>query len=227
MKTLFLAMILVLGTLLLGVPGAGAQTINFDTVSSGTPIDTVYPGLTFSCTYSPNPSVCSLGGGHVYAVNSVQAFNSPNIVSTYVNPGGIYGQQDNITGAIEVAFATPQSIVSIEAYPFLAPEGLGPNGYAYIQAYTSTFVPLGEVNDNTLNAYNPLSISSAGNISYVVIGDVQGNNTLSLFDNLCYSTSSTGCSANNGGGGPAATPEPATLVLWALGMAAIVLKLKV
>jgi hypothetical protein len=221
MKKTLLVVTTCLAISLLGAVGARADTvITFDDVASGAVINSQYAGVTFSCTYSPNPLVCNNGGGNVYAVANAGAFSAPNIVSTFLT--GFQGQQDNLVGAILVHFATPQSAVSIQAFEFQAAEALGTPGFAYIQAYDSSVNFLGEVDDSSaLGVYSTLRISKvAGNISNVVIGDVQGANTLSFFDNLCYSADATGCST--GGTQPPPMPEPGTLVLLGAGLGLVV-----
>jgi hypothetical protein len=68
----------------------------------------------------------------------------------------------------------------------------------------------------TVTGYSQLTLSGNNNIGWVEIGDVQNDNTVSYFDNLCYSTSTTGCST---GGGTNSVPEPGTLVLTTIGLA--------
>lgn len=216
MKKIVLATTICLAVFL-GAAGARADTlINFDNVTNGTIINTAYAGVTFSCHGAACPS------GNVYARSAVGAFSSPNVVSTEPNPIVPF-QQDASTGAIEVAFATPQSAVSIEAEPTLMPEGFGTSGYAYLQAYDSSLHLLGQVNDSTLNVYSLLSESFAGDISYLLIGETTGNfPTIALFDNLCYSTDTTGCGAG-GGGGSTSTPEPGSFLLLGTGLVVLVL----
>lgn len=209
--------------LILAVAGTALAdtTINFDGVADGTIINSTYPGVTFSCFGAACPS------SNIFARSiGASAFSSPNVVSTL--SAGIPGVQDSVTGAIEVSFATPQSAVSIENFLFLAPEGLGSAGFGYFQAYDSGLNLLQEVDNSTLGAWTNLTISQSG-ISFLLLGDVGGGqNYISYFDNLCYSTDSTGCSTgggnNNGGGGNTGVPEPSTLLLSALGLGGLALK---
>jgi hypothetical protein len=107
--------------------------------------------------------------------------------------------------------------VSIQALPSLSPEGFGTPGYAYLQAYDSNFNLLGQVEDNTLDVFNPLSLNSPNKISYLLIGDVMGNfPTYSLFDDLCYSTDNGSCPGINPTP-PSAVPEPNSFGLLILG----------
>lgn len=218
--------------LLLGTAGAWANTINFDNVADGTVIDASYSGVTFSCFSSVN--ACNgANSGSVYARSSLAATSASNIVSTVQT--GVAGTQDSTTGAIEVHFDTAQSVVSIDDILFQAPEGLGTAGYGYLRAFDSSLNFLGEAdsayggNSANLGVSKTLSLTFAGNISYLLLGDIQGSNIISAFDNLCYSTDATGCvagSGNNGGGntggGGTGVPEPGTWFLLAPGLAALV-----
>jgi hypothetical protein len=212
-----------LSALLLFVAGSALAdtTINFDGVADGTIINSTFAGVTFNCFGAACPS------SNIFARSiGASAFSSPNVVSTL--SAGIPGVQDSVTGAIEVSFATPQSAVSIENFLFLAPEGLGTTGFGYFQAYDSSLHLLTEIDNSTLGSWTNLTISQSG-ISHLLLGDVGGGqNYISYFDNLCYSTDSTGCSVggngNNGGGGNTGVPEPSTLFLSALGLGGLALK---
>jgi PEP-CTERM motif-containing protein len=210
-----------LSALLLFVAGTALAdtTINFDDVADGTNINTNYPGVTFSCFGTACPS------SNIFARSvGASAFSPSNVVSTL--SAGIPGVQDTVTGAIEVHFATPQSAVSIENFLFLAPEGLGSAGEGYFQAYDSSLHLLQEIDNTALGAWSNLTISQSG-ISYLLMGDVGGGqNYISYFDNLCYSTDSTGCSTGSTGGpgGTSGVPEPSTLLLSALGLGGLALK---
>lgn len=220
MRRTLRAAALCLGMSLLGTAGAWADTlINFDNVTDGTVINNLYSGVTFSCFSSLTPSACP--SANVYARSSPGfAFSGNNVVST--EPTGILpDQQDPASGAIEVQFATAQSAVSIEAMPLLLPEGFGTPGIAYLQAYDSSLHLLGEVDSTTVGSYNLLSLAFAGDISYLLIGETQGNfPTVALFDDLCYSSSATGCSVGGGGGTPP-VPEPTTVGLLGAGLAGV------
>jgi hypothetical protein len=212
-----------LSALLLFVVGTAFAdtTINFDGVADGTNINTTYPGVTFSCFGAACPS------SNIFARSvGASAFSPSNVVSTL--SAGIPGVQDSVAGAIEVSFATPQSAVSIENFLFTAAEGLGTPGKGYFQAYDSSLHLLQEIDNTALGAWSNLTISQSG-ISFLLMGDVGGGqNYISYFDNLCYSTDSTGCSTggsgNPGGGGNTGVPEPSTLLLSALGLGGLALK---
>ena len=211
--------------------------INFDNVADGTNIDNAYAGVTFSCFSSVNACPGQSNTGDVFARSSLAASSPSNIISTLQT--GVPGTQDSTTGAILVHFATAQSAVSIDDILFQAPEGLGSAGYGYLEAFDSSmnFITGSLVQDlysgnaANLNVTKTLSFSSAaGNISYLLLGDVQGSNIISAFDNLCYSSDSTGCttggSGNNGSGGTG-VPEPASITMLGAGAVAIVLRRRI
>lgn len=220
---------------LLGTAGARADTIlNFDNVANATNIDSAYAGVTFSCFSTVNACNGTSNTGDVFARSFSAAPSPPNIIATFAN--GVPGTQDSTTGAIEVHFATAQSAVSIDDYLFQAPEGLGTAGYGYLEAFDSSKNFLGLVQDlyggnaANLDVTKTLTFSSAaGNISYLLLGDIQGANIISAFDNLCYSSSAGGCvsggSGNNGGGGSVPESGP-TAAMLASCAAALVLKLR-
>jgi hypothetical protein len=216
MKKTLLVVTTCLTISLLGAVGARADTvINFDGVPDGTIINNTYPGVTFSCNIAGGG--CPDATGNVYArSNTGLAFSSPNVMSTLAS--GVPGQQDVLDGAIEVAFSTPQSAVSIEALPFKTPEGFGTPGFSYLIAYDSLFNQIGTIQEtSTTEVYQLLSLSSAsGNISFLLLGDVKGAfPTFTAWDNLCYSADATGCSA---GGTTPPVPEPNTLLLLGAGL---------
>lgn len=199
---------------------AADTIINFDNVANGTNINTAYSGVTFSCFSSVNACPGGLNTGDVFARAFLFAPSAPNVVSTLQT--GVPGTQDSTTGAIKVAFATPQSAVSIDDYLLQAPEGLGSAGFGYLRAFDSSLNFLGEVDDiyggipGNLNVTKTLSFSSSGNISFLLLGDVQGSNIISEFDNLCYSTDVNGCVG--GGTGTPPVPEPASITLIGAGL---------
>src|SRR5690348_12436777 len=95
-------------------------------------------------------------------------------------------------------------------------------------AFDSSLNFLGRVDDvyggnpANLGVTKTLSFASAsGNISYLLLGDIQGANIISAFDNLCDSTDAGGCVSGGNNGGPG-VPEPGSLFLLASGLATLV-----
>jgi hypothetical protein len=234
-----------LSAMLLFVTGTALAdtTITFDGLADGTVINNQYAGVTLQCFVGGGG--CPTGANVYARTEGVGfAFSGANVVST--EPLGIWPlQQDPATGAIEVLFSTPQSAASIEAMPFTLPEGFGTPGYSYLQAYSksgSTFNFLGASYDSTLNQYSLLNVNtsqwaSGTLIDALLIGQVEGGfPTAALFDNLCYSDVATGCNSGSGGpgpfpapppgtpGAPVTAPEPGTILLSGLGLAAFALK---
>lgn len=225
MRKILVATALCLTLALLAVGGARADSfINFDDVANGTVINTHYAGVTFTCNVAGGG--CPDATGNVYAGFNNDALSPTNVLTSIFVPSAVEqgAQTDTTSGAIIVAFSTPQSAVSIEAFAFLSAEVFGTPGYAYMQVYNSSLTAISPyITDTAVSggAWSPLSFSSAaGNISYLLLGDVSNNNSATLWDNLCFSTSSTGC-AGSTGGGPTNTPEPASFALLGFGLLAL------
>jgi hypothetical protein len=179
-----------------GAPDAIGQVtlINFDDVSDGTAVDSVYAtrGVAFS-----NPI-----GGSVFARDgSGYAPSAPNVVSVFQT-----GLPDYLAlyGAVDATFSTQQSTVSIEARPVSTFEPLGtPYNRPFLEAYSgSTF--LGRVlyagplptNVREVGPTETLTFTSpAANITRVrfSVQQSQGGPRISgLFDNLRFSPCACG-----------------------------------
>ena len=132
---------------------------------------------------------------------------------------GAAGERVNLTGVIQANFTTAATSVSLDAFLLLAPEGFGSPGSAFLSAFDgATF--LGSVSTNLVETWQTLSLSFA-NITHVRFPSTVGNHpSYGIFDNLTFETGEvSGPGGGNGGGTP--VPEPASLLLAALGMAGV------
>lgn len=182
-----------------GLSGAEAAIIDFDSVVSGTVINSAFVGVQLS-----NPI-----GGDVYArEQSTFAPSLPNVASVVPPSGsGLPGQSvfaffDAMQGAVEARFATPQSTVSIDARPVSPLEFLGTlTNRPFLEAYDANGVllsralytgPLPTTAAFTVGPTETLTITSASNnIAYVRFSSQTSQSvirTFGLFDNLMFSS---------------------------------------
>jgi hypothetical protein len=200
---------LVLGVCLtvLATPrAASADTlINFDDVPVGTVVNTHYPGVDIS---SCGGFSCFFGSDDATTVATANAFSGPNALSVVEGGFGFT--------SIEFFFDAPQSVVTLQ--------GLGDPGLELVMNVDTTGNTGSQIVQPASGSYSLLSGSrSAGDIDAVVVyifGGITSSGT-GYFDNLCYSTSITGC-GNQVSSGPSATPEPDSLLLLTFGLLAIV-----
>jgi hypothetical protein len=194
--------------------GQATQTIDFDTVSSGTIVDTYYaPANVYYSTGQPvtftdvGGLLYHTGGGHVYAVADPESDSAPNAVSVWPgNPG--YPAGFNVQdGVIQATFSKPVSTVSIEVVAELdAAEDLGTTqNRPYLEAYDSAGTLItgefySQANVDQLSIYNTIGprqvltvTSSTANISYIwfsasynAANDGDTARVIGVFDNLQY-----------------------------------------
>ncbi|HUJ31487.1 MAG TPA: PEP-CTERM sorting domain-containing protein [Candidatus Acidoferrum sp.] len=179
---------------LLAVPRpASADTlINFDDVPGGTVVNTHYSGVTITCTAFS----CDLDNS-VYAVTTPNAFSGPNaLIST--------GEGLDMPGILFV-FDVPQAVVTIEG-------STNPDFTLGGAVYTNIDDVSGQITPSS-GSYSLFSVSSpSGSITAIAV-NANGPNLEAIgttyLDNLCFSTSITGC----GNQGSSTAPEPGTLEL--------------
>ena len=177
-------------------------TINFDNVADGTVINNAYPGVTFS-----NPL-----GGDVYARSSIFNTTPNNVVSIFqTGLPPFYA----FYGAVDAAFGTPVTSVSIDAAAVASLEPLGtPQNRPFLQAFDGATL-LGTVFFSGALPTNPLEVTSfetltfsAPSITSIRFSSQQGQggpNIWGLFDTLNYTTPTT-----------SPVPEPTSLALLAM-----------
>jgi hypothetical protein len=226
MKNL-LAPLMILASILMLGSQASAVLVNFDTnpggtaIASGTNINTVYSslGVTFGCL--PGSSVGSnLCTGNAFAVATGSAASNPNVISVSTAPIGAL--VDERFAFFTATFSVPVNTLSIDAMPVPLPEGLGPRSAApFLQVFGAGGTFLGQTVypgvgscDPTVAGscpYKTLTFSSATDIVTAVFSsfNVAGTpTTLGEFDNLNFSSVVS------------PVPEPATLLLFGLGIVA-------
>ncbi|MEO8372822.1 MAG: PEP-CTERM sorting domain-containing protein [Candidatus Solibacter sp.] len=205
------------------LPYAEAAVITFDTVADGTVVNSMYSGVTFT-----NPI-----GGDIYARDQGSFAPSPPNVVSVVPPFGsglptqsVFAFFDALEGAVQAAFSTPQSVVSINASPVSPLEFLGNLvNRPFLEAYASnnTFLgrvlyagPLPTTAAFTVGPTEILTFTSASNnIAYVRFSSQTSQSsirTFGLFDNLTFTAT--------------AVPEPSSILLIATGIVAAVVRKK-
>ena len=222
-----LVVCLMFAAALVFAPTASADTtINFDTtpggaaIANGTDVSSTYSsvGVTFSflpCTLGLNE--CNPAGSNPYGV---YAYTQPSVVPAFSVPNTVTVQAGtnlfafNVAeGTIQANFSTLQSTVSIEAQQFCNGQDLtcfNNAGAPYLAAYDSGGNLLATATTSLgVNAWQLLTVTGSGNISYVQFGapfDI-GSLQIGEFDNLTFGS----------GGGTASTPEPSSSGLLAAG----------
>lgn len=171
----------------LASPLVQAAMINFDTVPDGMPINTFYPGVTFSEAVT---------GRSVFA-RAATAKSQPNVVS--INQTGLQPYYAR-NGAVQAVFATPQNTVSIDTAAFRYPESLGTAvNRPYLQAFDAsnrllaTVYFQGALPVSGSTGYETLRYTSAtANIAKVLFSVSQNSGPVvyGYFDNLAYGSGS-------------------------------------
>jgi len=211
-------------SLVICLPRAEAGVITFDTVVDGTVVNSTYSGVTFT-----NPI-----GGDIYARDQGSFAPSPSNVVSVIPPFGsglptqsVFAFFDASEGAVQVAFSTPQSVVSIDARPVSPLEFLGDLvNRPFLEAYAADNSLLGKVLYSgplpttaafTVGPAETLTFTSAtDNIAYVRFSSQTSQSstrTFGLFDNLTFAASTdTGA------------PEPSSILLMTTGLWLVVLR---
>ncbi len=205
----------------LGLSGAAsAALITFDGLADGTVINSYYSGVTFN---NPLPASTNFTDPpNIFARSSSTNASPGNVVSVF---GTGVPAFDARWGAVEAVFSSGQRHVSIDAAILRVPEGLGsPTNMpkleiydllgAFVTSVTWDFSVIPQPGAGGITGFETLGYTSGaddiGKVRFLSGQPGGAPSNFGIFDNLAYS---------RGGG---TIPEPGSMALLGLGLAALV-----